>query len=77
MCVPLVLAKQKKSKEVKWARSSTLKRAEKDQTEGRKKEPAIVSSSSSSSSNTPANVIISVHVREEILGHRLEGKYMF
>ena len=26
--------------------------------------------------NTPANVIISVHVREEILGHRLEGKYM-
>lgn len=51
MCVPLVLAKQKKSKEVKWAREFYFEKSRKRPiTEGRKKEPAIVSSSSSSSS---------------------------
>ena len=51
MCVPLVLAKQKKSKEVKWAREFYFdeKSRKRPITEGRKKEPAIVSSSSSSS----------------------------
>ena len=50
MCVPLVLAKQKKSKEVKWAREFYFEKSRKRPIEGRKKEPAIVSSSSSSSS---------------------------
>ena len=77
MCVPLVLAK--KEQEVKWAREFYFEKSRKRPiTEGRKKEPAIVSCRLLLLlHNTPANVIISVHVREEILGHRLEGKYMF
>ncbi len=48
MCVPLVLAK--KEQEVKWAREFYFEKSRKRPiTEGRKKEPAIVSSSSSSS----------------------------
>ena len=47
MCVPLVLAK--KEQEVKWAREFYFEKSRKRPiTEGRKKEPAIVSSSSSS-----------------------------
>ena len=50
MCVPLVLAK--KEQEVKWAREFYFEKSRKRPiTEGRKKEPAIVSSSSSSSSS--------------------------
>ena len=46
MCVPLVLAK--KEQEVKWAREFYFEKSRKRPiTEGRKKEPAIVSSSSS------------------------------
>jgi hypothetical protein len=79
MCVPLVLAKQKKSKEVKWAREFYFEKTEKDQSqkEGKRNPQSCLLLLLLLLHNTPANVIISVHVREEILGHRLEGKYMF
>ena len=41
MCVPLVLAKQKKSKEVKWAREFYFEKSRKRPIEERKKEPVI------------------------------------
>ena len=76
MCVPLVLAK--KEQEVKWAREFYFEKTEKDQSQKEgKRNPQSCRLLLLLLHNTPANVIISVHVREEILGHRLEGKYMF
>ena len=77
MCVPLVLAKQKKSKEVKWAREFYFEKSRKRPKKEGKRNPQSCLLLLLLLHNTPANVIISVHVREEILGHRLEGKYMF
>ena len=78
MCVPLVLAKNKKEQGSKMAREFYFEKSRKDQTEGREKGTRNrVFFFFFFFTILPANVIISVHVREEILGHRLEGKYMF